>query len=94
MSILLHGAKFSNQILPQEKCVSRNNFGVFSELSLLKMGFWSTNIKNFITFSVTHWVSFCMESLKRKHKSFQKGLIWQKTTLFPDFFSGNLPLVN
>ena len=36
MSIFLHGAKFSNQILPQEKCVIRNNFGVFSELSLLK----------------------------------------------------------
>ena len=49
MSILLQGAKFSNQILPQEKCVIRNNFGVFSELSLLKMWFWSKNIKNFIT---------------------------------------------
>ena len=36
MSIFLHGAKFSKQILPQEKCVIRNNFGVFSELSLLK----------------------------------------------------------
>ena len=37
MSILLQGAKFSNQILPQEKCIIRNNFGVFSKLSLLKM---------------------------------------------------------
>ena len=31
MSILLHGAKFLNQILPQEKCVIRNDFGVFCE---------------------------------------------------------------
>ena len=36
MSIFLHGAKFSNKILPQEKCVICNNFGAFSELSLLK----------------------------------------------------------
>ena len=31
------GHSFPFQILPQEKCVIRNNFGVFSERSLLKM---------------------------------------------------------
>ena len=33
----------------------------------------------------SHWANFCMESLKRKHKSFQKGLIWQKCMLFKFF---------
>ena len=51
MSIFLHGAKFSNQILPQEKCVICNNFSVFSEFSLLKRWFWSKNIINFIALS-------------------------------------------
>ena len=49
MSILLQGAKFSNQILPQEKCPIRNNFGVFSKLSLLKM-FFQTFYPNLQTF--------------------------------------------
>ena len=82
MSIFLHRAKFSNQILPQEKCVIRNNFDVFSELSLLKCDFGVKILK-----TISHWANFCMESLKREHKSFQKGLIWQKCMLFQTFYT-------
>ena len=47
MSILLQVVKFSNQILPEEKCPIRNNFGVFSKLSLLKMFFYP-NLQTFL----------------------------------------------
>ena len=67
MSILLQGAKFSNQILPKDKYVICNIFDVFSKLNL-------------------HWAIFCMESLKRKHKSFQKGLILKNCMFFQTFY--------
>ena len=40
----LQRAKICNQILPQEKCVIRNNFVVFSELSLHWASFYRTQV--------------------------------------------------
>ena len=80
MSILLHGAKFSNQILPQEKCIIRDNVGTFRKLKQPKMWFVGTNFRDFIILG-----KFLDGKLEKVAQIFPKKLDFEQMNALPNF---------